>query len=228
MNLSVTSPVNPVYLCDTLAYEAEVTNILLSYGYNLSLTVTIPPGVYFIPATSEFSYPYTSGSYNLVSDPINLPVGSNKWIYNISADTNAITLLKGVDSIPKNGYRLRFKIMTDCNLISGTSMKFTASASNACGREKSRNSFTSPILIDGLPTDVNLYVLSTENDPYLPTCNGSSTIKEKIINLGPNSVSSIELLSVSIDDAYDYVPGSLIAIHNGPSGIASNLVIGGI
>lgn len=228
LSLSITSPVNPVYLCDTLTYEAEVTNSLLSYAYNLSLTVTVPPGVSFLPSTTEFKYPYATGSYVIINDPVNLPAGSNQWVFDISSDPFGTLLLKGVDSIPKNGYRLRFKIMTDCDLISGSSIRLTASASNACGDFKNRSSFTSPILIDGLPTNVNLYVLSIQSDDYLPTCSNPSTIRTKIINLGPNSVSDIELLAASIDDAYDYVPGSLVPIHNGPSGVANNLVIGGI
>jgi len=228
LNLAVSSPVNPLSLCDTLQYEAEISNTLLSYAYNLSLTVSVPPGVSILPSTSEFSYPYNSGVFEMIDDPVNSPVGSNNWVYNLSADTNATEILKGVDSIPYNGYKLKYKIITDCDLISGSSMKVTATASNACGSVKNRSSFSSPIIINGLPTNVNLYVLSTEADNYLPTCNVSSTVKTKIINLGPNSASDIELLSISIDDAYDYVPGSLIPIHNGPSGISSNIVYGGV
>lgn len=228
LNLSVTSPVNPVYLCDTLEYETQVSNTLLSYAYNLSLTVNVPPGVTVVPSLSEFSYPYNSGLYQVIDDPSNIPIGSNNWVYELSVDPNATDILKGIDSLPLNGYKLKFKVITDCDLISGSSVKITAKASNACGAEKTRNSFTSPILIDGLPTNVNLYVLNTDADSFLPTCDISSTVKTKIINLGPNSASDIELLSISIDDAYDYVPGSLIAIHNGPSGISNNVVFGGI
>ena len=228
LNLLVVSPPNPVLLCDTLTYEAEVTNTLLSYGYNLAVTLVLPPGVSVTNSSSEFSYPYTIGTYVTIDDPLNLPLGSNQWVYNLSSDPNAVQLLKGIDSIPNNGYKLRFRTLTDCDLISGTSIKVTASASNACGDIKARSSYTAPIIIDGLPTNDNLYVLSTENDTYLPTCNGSSTIKVKVINLGPNSVSNIEILSASIDDAYNYVPGSITSIHNGPSGVNNNIVIGGI
>ncbi len=228
LNLSLTSPVNPLLLCDTLVYGAEVSNTLLSYAYNLLFTVTVPPGVSIVPDSSEFSFPYNSGNFNIISDPQNIPIGSNNWIYNISADPNAIDILKGIDSLPNNGYKLRFKVITDCNLISGSSIKMTATASNACGSIKSRSSYSSPIIIDGLPTNLNLYVLSTETNNFLPTCDVGSTIKTKIINLGPNSASDIELLSISIDDAYDYLLGSLIPIHNGPSGIANNVVFGGV
>ncbi len=228
LNLVLTSPSNPVLLCDTLSYEAEVSNTLLSYAYNNSLTVTIPPGVTIVPSESEFSYPYTSGNYTVISDPTNHPLGSNNWVYYISQDPNAVSVLKGIDSIPNNGYKLRFKVITDCDFISGTSIKITASASNSCGAIKLRTSNSPSIIIDGLPTNTNLYVLSTDSEPYLPTCGSQSTIKTKIINLGPNSASSIELISASIDDAYDYVVGSLNPIHNGPSGLSNNTVIGGI
>jgi len=170
LNLAITSPVNPLLLCDTLEYEATVTNTQLSYGYDLLLTVEVPPGVSILPGESEFSYPYNSSVWTTLSDPLNLPAGSNKWVYSISTDPNGILLLKGVDSLPKNAYKLRYKILTDCNLISGTAMKLIASASNACGDVRTRDSYSSPILIDGLPTNVNLYVLSTETAPYLPTC----------------------------------------------------------
>lgn len=228
LNLQVTSPSNPLSLCDTLDYEIEVTNTLLSYAYNLSVNIDVPPGITFIPSASEVSFPFTSGTYTSVNDPVNQPAGSNSWVYDISSDPGGIDLLKGIDSIPNNGYKLRFKIITDCNLISGSSLRITASASNSCGAVKTRISSTSPVIIGGLPTNVNLYVISTENEHVIPTCDTSFFIKSKVINLGPNSASSIELLSVSIDDAYDYVPGSLISVHNGPSGISNNIVIDGI
>ncbi len=38
-------------------------------------------------------------------------------------------------------------------------------------------------------------MLSTQNDPYLTTCSNASTIRTKVINLGPNGASDIELLT---------------------------------
>ncbi|HNW77209.1 MAG TPA: hypothetical protein PKJ28_10030, partial [Bacteroidales bacterium] len=228
LNISITSPVNPVNLCDTLEYEAEVTNTQLSYGYNLKFMATLPPGVTILPGATQFKYPYNTGSYVPIGNPVNDPPASDCWIWYLSLDSNAVTTLKGVDSIPKNGYRIKFKALTDCNFISGTSMMLTALASNACGDEKSRSSYTSDILIGGLPSNANLYVLSTTAPPELHTCSDFTPVKVKIINLGPDSVSSIEELSVVIDDAFDYVNGSLTGLHNGPSGIAANTVSGGI
>jgi uncharacterized protein (TIGR02145 family) len=228
LNLAVTAPANPVDLCDTLDYEAEVTNTQLSYGYNLKFMAELPPGITILPGFSQFKYPYTTGSYATIGNPVNDPPGSDQWVWYLSADPNAVATLKGVDSIPRNGYRIKFRILTDCDFISGTSMRLSAIASNACGDEQTRSSYTPSILIGGLPSNVNLYVLSTTAPNHLHTCSEDTPVKVKIINLGPDSVSSIEELSVVIDDAFDYVNGSLTGIHNGPSGIAANMVNGGI
>lgn len=228
LNLAITSPVNPVDLCNTLEYEAQVTNSQLAYGYDLKFIVALPPGTSIDNGFSEIRYPYTTGSWELLNNPVNQPAGSNKWVYNISTDPNGIDVIKGSDSIPKNGYKIRFRLTTNCNFTSGTSLSMTASAANACGDIQERTSNTDPILINGLPTNVNLYVINTAVPGNLPTCSDPSQIKIKVINLGPSSVSQIEKLGVNIDDAFDYVPNSLIGIHNGPSGVASNQVIGGI
>jgi uncharacterized protein (TIGR02145 family)/uncharacterized repeat protein (TIGR01451 family) len=228
LNLTINSPANTVNLCDTLDYEILVTNSQPATAYNLKLSVLLPPGTAIMNGQSQFKYPYTTGAYSIISDPVNIPAGSNKWVYNISSDPDATERLKGVDSLPKNGYKLRFRLLADCNFISGTQLKIIASAANACGDEKTRTSFTQPILITGLPSNVNLYVLNTTTAPGFSTCNVNTLVKVKVINLGPGSVSSIEKLSVTIDDAFDYVNSSLTGIHNGPSGLASNSVTGGI
>ncbi len=228
LNLTVTSPSNPVNLCDTLVYESQVTNSQLSTAKNLKFTVTLPPGCVIVSGLSEFKFPYTTGAYVTISDPVNIPAGSNKWVYDLSADPNGVLELKGVDSVPKNGYKLRFRLLTDCDYISGTSLMVAASASNACNDVKTRTSYTEPILINGLPTNVNLYVISTINGEAFYTCDGNSDVRVKVINLGPDNISNIEKLGITIDDAYDYVNGSLVNIHNGPSGIASNTITGGI
>lgn len=228
LNLAVISPVNPVNLCDTLIYESEVTNSQPSIAKNLKYTITLPPGCAIVNGMSEFKYPYTTGSWKTLVDPVNTPAGSDKWVYDISADPNGTIVLKGVDSIPKNGYKLRFRLQTDCNFISGTSLKIAASASNACSDIKIRTSYTEAILINGLPSNVNLYVISTVADEKFYTCDGNSDVKVKVINLGPDNISNIEKLGITIDDAYDYVNGSLVNIHNGPSGIASNTITGGV
>ncbi|MCX6245259.1 MAG: hypothetical protein NTU98_11210 [Bacteroidetes bacterium] len=227
LNLSILSPVNPVELCDTLVYESEVTNSQLSTARNLKLTVALPPGSAILGGQSGFKFPYTTGGWKTLGDPVNLPAGSNKWVYDISSDPNGVPVLKGVDSIPKNGYRLRFRLLTDCDYISGTSLKITASATNSCSDVKTRTSYTEPLLITGLPTNVNLYVISTSTSDAFFTCSANSDVRVKIINLGPNNISNIEKLGITIDDAYDYVNASLVNIHNGPSGVASNTITGG-
>ncbi len=228
LNLSVTSPPNPVNLCDTLVYESEVTNSQLSTAKNLKLTVTLPPGCAILAGLSQIKFPYTTGTWVTLNDPLNLPAGSDRWVYDISSDPGGVVVLKGADSIPKNGYKLRYRLLTDCNYISGTSLKIAASATNSCSDIKTRTSYTEPILITGLPTNVNLYVISTLTGQAFYTCNGNSNVTVKIINLGPNNISNIEKLGITINDAYDYVVGSLVGIHNGPSGIASNTITGGI
>ncbi|TSA28284.1 MAG: hypothetical protein D4R67_04180, partial [Bacteroidetes bacterium] len=161
------------------------------------------------------------------ADPVNVPAGSNKWLYSISSDPNGVSHLLGVDSLPKNGYEVQFKVVTNCDFTSGRSMQLIASASNACGEVKNRSSYTQQILITDIPTDVNLYVINTQAGNGFQTCSYPFPIHVKVINLGPNSVSTIEKLKISIDDAFDMVSGSLVSIHNGPSGF-TNTVIAGI
>ncbi|MFH1159528.1 MAG: PKD-like domain-containing protein [bacterium] len=226
LNLAITSPVNPVNLCDTLTYEAVVTNSQLSYAFDLKLTVAIPPGISIVPGSALFKYPYSTGSFVSLNNPVNFPAGSNKWVYDISNDPNGVDYLLGVDSLPKNGYRLQFRIVTNCDFTSGRSMQLIASASNACGEIKARSSYTQQILITGIPTNVNLYVINTATTPGFQTCSSPSPVHVKVINLGPSSVSTIEKLKITIDDAYDMVAGSLINIHNGPAGVINSVIAG--
>jgi uncharacterized protein (TIGR02145 family) len=228
LNVTVTSPVNPVNLCDTLDYEVEVTNSQLAYGYNVQLTIGLPPGLDILPSFSSIKFPYTTGTWTTISDPVNNPAGSNKWVFDISLDPNGVAVLKGTDSVPQNGYKLMFRVLSSCGFTSGKTIKVIASASNACGETELRTSYSLPILIDGLPTNVSLYVISTQAPEVLPTCSDSATVWIKVINLGPNAVSSIEKIGVNLDDAFDYADNSLTGIHNGPSGIASNTTTGGI
>jgi len=227
LNLAITSPLNPVNLCDTLIYEAVVTNTQLSYAFDLKLTVAVPPGLTVVPGESLIKYPYSTGSFVALGDPVNLPAGSNKWVYDISSDPNGIGHLLGVDSLPKNGFRVQFNIVTDCGFTSGRSIQVIASASNACGEVKTRSSYTQQVLITNIPTSINLYVINTSTGPGFQTCSQAMPVHVKVINLGPSSVSTIEKLKITIDDAFDLVNGSLINIHNGPSGV-TNTVISGI
>lgn len=226
LNLAITSPVNPVFLCDTLLYEAVVTNTQLSFAFDLKITVVVPPGLSVVPGTSLFKYPYSTGSFGTLGDPVNFPAGSNKWVFDISGDTNCIPYLLGVDSLPKNGFRLQFKIVTNCDFTSGRSIQLIASASNACGEIKHRSSFTQQVLITGIPTNVNLYVISTNAGAGFQTCSNDFPVHVKVINLGPSSISSIEKLKITIDDAFNYVNGSLTNIHNGPSGLSNSVIAG--
>lgn len=226
LNLSITCPANPVNLCDTLVYEAIVTNTQLSYAFDLKLTVAVPPGLSIVPGGSLFKYPYSTGSFVPLGDPVNLPAGSNKWVYNISADPNGVARLLGVDSLPKNGFRVQFRIVTNCDFTSGRSMQVIASASNACGEVKTRSSYTQQVLITNIPTSVNLYVINTTTGPGFQTCSDAMPVHVKVINLGPSSVSTIEKLKITIDDAFDMVNGSLNSIHNGPSGVTNSVIAG--
>ncbi|MBE0648163.1 MAG: hypothetical protein IH596_10290 [Bacteroidales bacterium] len=226
LNLSITSPVNPVDLCDTLIYEAVVTNTQLSYAFDLKLTVAVPPGLSVVPGGSLFKYPYSTGTFVALGDPVNLPAGSNKWVYNISTDPNGVARLLGVDSLPKNGFRVQIKIVTNCDFTSGRSIQMIASASNACGEVKTRNSYTQQVLITNIPTSVNLYVINTTTGPGFQTCSDDMPVHVKVINLGPSSVSTIEKLKITIDDAFDIVNGSLTNLHNGPSGVTNSVIAG--
>jgi uncharacterized protein (TIGR02145 family) len=132
----------------------------------------------------------------------------------------------GIDSVPRNGYSIKFRILTDCDFISGKSLQIIASGANACGEENSRSSYTQQVLIAGLPTSVNLYVINTTVPPALTTCSDPMLFAIKVINLGPSSVSSIEKLKVAIDDAFDYISGSLTGIHNGPTGMTNTVTAG--
>lgn len=226
LNLAITSPANPVNLCDTLVYEAVVTNTQLSYAFDLKLTLALPPGLTVVPGGSRFKYPYSTGSFLPLGDPVNLPAGSNRWVYNISSDPNGVLYLLGVDSLPKNGFLIQYKMITNCDFTSGKSVQVIASASNACGEVVTRSSYTQSILITDIPTSVNLYVINTTTGERFQTCSEETPIHVKVINLGPSSVSTIEKLKITIDDAFDIVDGSLTNIHNGPSGLTNSVIAG--
>lgn len=199
-----------VDLCDTVGYEVVLNSVLLSSVYNIVLGATIPSGMTVEPGTSEILYPESPIVWSPISDPV-----ANKWYLSDSVSQLASNGLPGVNSPSADQIKIRFKVRTDCNFISGSTVPFITTSTNICGQSLPTQFFTSgPLYIQGVE-QLNITTMSVTIDTVRP-CGMPSLVTVSVLNVGPNVTSGNEHFNFPVSSGAAYFPGSFIGTHNPP------------
>ena len=213
--VDATGPVSPIQLCDTAAFIAECANAQLGTAYNVSLTATLPTGVAIISGSSQLSYP-DSASYITISNPI--PLGNNKWQWNISAADSLINRdgVKGILDTLLNVFKVKFDVTTSCGYTSGSNINFNVVGVATCGDTTDQEIFPSSDLdIIGLsePYSTAIKIVTT----YVSPCATNSVIQLVVRNLGPtSSFGNTDSVSFKLPNGVSYVSASFLGQHNPP------------
>ncbi|HMQ49099.1 MAG TPA: gliding motility-associated C-terminal domain-containing protein [Saprospiraceae bacterium] len=223
LSAELTSPTNPLRLCEPHTYAFDLANTQVANAYDLLIDMKLPLGVIFLAGSGRVEIPAGSGNIVYLNDPI--PLGGGQYSWAITGH-NAFPFFKGISQTPENTCRILFEVTTDCNIFSGRRITFDLSASNSCGQIWKRKMLSSRLNIEGVPFGGNNYYIDMHLDEEgLENC-GMNRAQMTFINLGPNNISEYEYAGLILPFTYNYVPASVGGSVHPPGTLADNIEFG--
>jgi PKD repeat protein len=202
ISMQVYSPDDTTNLCDTIDYEITLNGSQSGTLYDVLLQLKILQGISVVPNSCELLYPLSS-SYRSINNPVY--IGNAIYEWDISSIDSIIGNhgLSGTSDTARNKLRLKFRLNTNCQVISGNVFEIIARAKHSCGQDISPvTSPSKPILIRGAKQSY----ISTINilTDTLEICSGSEKIKLRFTNLGPDSTSNADYIQLILPLGYSY------------------------
>lgn len=195
-------------LCDSSDYIVfEISNADLGYAYSPYAGIELPAGFQLVPGSSQLAYP--SGSA-FVSIPDPLPAAGGQLEWNLSAlhDSLGARGLPGVDKDPQNALQIRFRVQTECGVVSNAQLVFGARAQWSCG--KSTNILRKagdPLPVEGLTPAYGVQINLSETGAGGPAvCGAQRTLNANLLLSG--SAQAGDSICVTLPPGFGYVPGS--------------------
>ncbi len=215
LDIAVNTSSGIVQLCDTTDITVEVLNFQVGTLYNALLTTVLPVGLVIVPGSAALSYPQYS-PYGIIPDPV--LINGTTWQWDLSAINNLIGNdgLKGYLDSTLNLVKLTFKIITNCDYTSGSSIQFNIKGEAACGLTVNQN-LIPPIqlIIAGAATTYTTAVfLSTS---YISPCAANSVMHVSAVNIGPGVIGAIDSIVIILPYGVGYENNSFVGIHNAPA-----------
>lgn len=196
---------NPSNLCDTLTVELTLQNGGGSAGYNPFLFMLLPNGITYVPNSAEYSFPNAS-PWQPLADPSSLFIFR---VWDLSSQTNPSGITAtGSTSV----FRLRFKVVTNCNYVSGLQIRFFLRYRSYCGQFQFRISASTPVTLSNVIVPYNTSI--SLPDFSVDQCQQTLTYTVSISNLGIGSTTSFDSVRVSFPAGITYISNSTVAGSN--------------
>ncbi len=230
VNLSVTTlqgaldaevlsqPTDSVQLCDTLTYEILVRNTDLGNVYDMNNQFFLPLlGLDFVPNSFEAAYT-PSNTFVPISDPTLLSITPRGESYqfedfsNVNAflDSNGLPGFNAETPTDSNEYVIRFKVIPNCNFVSGEQIPYSFQGSSGCG-DSTNIEFgeTFPIFIEGVPEPTQFFLAefgpASSYDP-----SGTGTLEVSISNITGQLTDDNDVIRVILPEGVSYTDNSVM------------------
>ena len=132
LELGLTTPPGPFYICDTTGYHvAEVFNALYGAAYHVQLQILLPQGLALLPGSCQMSYPFGS-AYTNIPDPQLLGGGWRGWELDALNNTLATQGLRGFPETPLHSAGIRFRTISLCGLGTGEKIIYRTFGEQNC------------------------------------------------------------------------------------------------
>lgn len=120
-------------LCDTSNQKITVINAGLGRAYDNIITLDIPAGIDYVPHSGKLFYPSgQTQNFQLLPDPMfngnDIFTWSMKEIW--AAHENG---LNGSSQAPENTYDITYDVVTNCDVLSGSTLTYKISSQDYCG-----------------------------------------------------------------------------------------------
>ncbi|MDH3650487.1 MAG: hypothetical protein OEQ53_12450, partial [Saprospiraceae bacterium] len=213
LGLLVTKPSidTVVNLCDTILYEAIMNSTMAGSLRDVVLSFDLPVGHEYVLGSFEYQWPQLPPSgFISAPDPDN-PYGNFYTTTVTDLDpTLATDGLPGNSQIPNNAVRIRFKVVTTCDIVSGTAASFFARALNACGDPVNQRFFPGKrVFIDGALAAYDIRL--DASDLILNPCamDMSTVDVDVVLTAGPGIMTAVgDTIRAVLPPGIFYKPGS--------------------
>ena len=228
LGMIITSPLTETTgaLCDEIEYEIALSSADIGSLNDVNLWFLLPPKMTFVPGSLQLLYPVT-GSYQTISAPT---LSGSVYQINISEEnaTLASTGLPGTVNIGNNIFKVKLKVITECDYASGSRPKFLAFAYDPCG--KFANYRFSPGPAHHLSGVSQPFASSISfQDVTLNACSEDKSAVSIGLNLasGSQPIGTGDSLRVVLPSGVRYVTNSYAAISNAVTSQPSIEIVNG-
>jgi gliding motility-associated-like protein len=213
--LGMEAMADSVRLCDTALVSVQVKNTQTGTASDVIFQVSLPQGSKIVDSTAMLEFPAGNG-FVAIANPDSL----NPFTYIFKASEINAQLrdrgLIGLADTTRNSFIIRFRLVNDCEFISGSSLSFSASALDACGDLVSRTTLeSSPLKIIGARQPYSTGI--THEGATVPACGNGAPFTITVINLGPNATQSPDNIFIDLPPGLRYLRNTLVPLINGPS-----------
>lgn len=227
LQATITTSSDSMGICDTLDVELTISATQNGFvnGINLGITLPLSGGLTYVPGSTVMSYP-ASGPWTGVTNPI-LNANQLNWTIGALNTTLGFTGLPGALQTPSNTFKIRFRVIGNCNMVSGDRIRFVLNGIRTCGAPlPTLTLLSNPINITGASTPYSSTVTSTVTDTL--ACPMVKRITVTMVNNGPGATLSTDRIVVNFGAGYSY-GGGFMGISNAPANTVPipNTTVGG-
>jgi gliding motility-associated-like protein len=214
-------------LCDTVYLDLLVRNTGKAKAYNVNTKIWIPAqGATLVPGSVQIAYPSGAAFKTLSVNPTKKGISSKGLLYeyenfknlNDFLDKNGLVGFNQISPTDSNEFKIRYKVVTDCEFKSGALSYFAVQGEKACGEKTNLETGESkPIRIKGaiLANDQRIFDIKiTKNTIIVPTL--VSTIELAVMNTTAFLSDTTDKMSIKLPAGILYKAGTTKGIL--PSG----------
>ncbi len=215
-------------LCDTVYLDLLVRNTGKANAFDVKTQLWIPgSGATLVPGSIEIAYP-SGAAFKKIPDPIKGATSTKgiNYMYNnfkgLNAflDKNGLPAYNVANPTDSNQYKIRYRIVTDCEFKSGSLSFFAIQGRKGCGEPTNLETGESkPIKVKGAILTNNQRIFDikiTDNTLIVPTL--ISTIELEVTNTTVNPSDSTDKMSITLPKGILYEKGTTKGVK--PSGYA--------
>ncbi len=219
----IEQPATDPDLCDTTAIAILVRNTNQGNAFDVTTQLILPlEGIEIVPGSVEFAYPSSAPLVSVPTDPYFAGVNARGNIYQYDDFSQLNTYLHNTglpgfsptNPTDSNEFVIRYRIVTDCDYISGSISYYQLQGLKGCGDSTNfETGETLPLDINGAGSGLSKIfdVHFNEGSGLIP--GGSSTIEITAVNLTTTPTDTLDKILLRLPLGIDYSSGSTIAIN---------------
>lgn len=210
-------------LCDTLYLDLLVRNTGKAKAYNIDTKLWLPvAGATLVPGSIQIAYPSGAAFKTVNVNPAKKGVSSKGQLYeyesmevlNTYLHLNGLPAFNASNPTDSNEFKIRYKVVTDCEFKSGTISYFAVEGQKACGEKTNLETGESkPIRLKGaiLTNNQRIFDIAiTDNTLIIPTL--VSTIEIEVINTTSFLSDNTDRMSIKLPEGLSYRPNTSVGV----------------